>query len=55
MPHRHMMSFASPVTPISAFRKEHHMPMSVNCNPTDTVYGILPTTPKRPLKKWLFV
>lgn len=41
-PHRHMMSFASPVTLISFIRKEHHMPMSTNCKPTDTVYGTLP-------------
>lgn len=41
-PHRHMMSFAAPVTPISFIRKEHHMPMSADFNPTDTVYVILP-------------
>jgi hypothetical protein len=37
-----MMSFASPVTPISSIRKEHHMPMSVDFKSADTVYGILP-------------
>jgi len=47
-----MMSFASPVTLISSIRKEHHMPMSADFNPTDTVYGILPCVTS--LKRYWF-